>query len=761
VATGGASDGRGGRGAGGLGRAWSRAAPSAQAWRGATAGVVVVTVGLWAWFVANLITPASVLAPLLVGVALLVAAAAVGALAALVVRLVRVRVVPGHVIWAVVAALPLLHLMTRVGLSSRAQLLLVGLVLAAAALAGGAVAALASRGLGPRSPLGRVALVLSLAAGVGMLLGGAALLAWDGPGAGRAPALSASLARAHALSLPDPSAPGAFPVRRLTYGAGTDRHRREFAAGATLRARPVDGTRLLPGWSGVTGRAREAFWGFGPEALPLNARVWYPDAAGRFPLVLILHGDHLASDFSDEGYAYLGERLASRGYVVASIDENFLNTSVGDLSALGVSRFALQDDMPARAWLLLEHLRLWRGWSEQPGHRFFRRVDLDDVGLVGHSRGGEAVALANVFNGMDAFPEDRAQRFDYGFGIRAVAALAPTDDTYRPGGRAVRLRGVDLLVMGGSHDADVLSFEGTNQVRRARLGPDRFAAAVYVHRANHGHFNSTWGRYDKGSGAARRLLATSALLPAAQQRRVARVFVSGFLDAALKGRRGYLSLFRDPGAGVRWLPRTAYVAQLAGAGARSLMNADEDRDPRTTSVAGGVADGTGLAEWREERIALRAGPSPSRAVMLGWAARARARPAAYSVAFGSRGVAVGDRGEVVFSLADVEPAARPIDLTLEVTDGDGTVVRRPLSADAPLEPRFTSRRLKIAAAQAGPAGEPVFQTFAVAMEDLATADRAFDPSRVREMRLVFDRTRSGRVLLDDVGVRATGLSSRR
>jgi dienelactone hydrolase len=687
---------------------------------------------------------------------------AAGAVAALIVRLVRVRVVPLHVVWAVVAALPLIYVMTRKGLTPRAQVLVVLLVIAASALAGGAIAALRARGLGSRPPLGRVALVAGLLSGVGTLLAGAALLVWDGPSATRAPALSASQARAHALKLPDPSAHGAFPVRRLTYGTGSDRHRREFAAAATLRTRPVDGSRLLPGWSGVTGRAREAFWDFGRDALPLNGRVWYPGAPGRFPLVLIVHGDHLAADFSDAGYAYLGERLASRGYVVASIDENFLNTSVGDLSALGVSRFALDDDMPARAWLVLEHLRLWRSWSQQPGHRFFGRVDLGAVGLVGHSRGGEAVALASAFNRMDAFPEDRAQRFDYRFGIRAVAALAPTDDTYRPGGRPVRLSGVDLLVMGGSHDADVLSFEGTNQLRRARLGPEGFASAVYVHRANHGQFNSTWGRYDSGSGAARRLLATGALLPAAQQRRIARVFVSGFLEAALKGRREYLPLLRDQGAGARWLPRTAYSAQFAGAGTRSLATADEDRDRRTTTMAGGTANGAGLAQWREERIVLRAGPSPSRAVMLGWRDRAASgSPAAYELELESRGVAIGERGELLLSLADVEPAARPIDLTVEVTDADGTVARRALSASAPLEPQFTARRLKVGAAQPGPRGEPVFQTFAVPMADVPATDGAFDPSRIRAMRLVFDRTRSGRVLLDDVGVRATGLAGQR
>jgi hypothetical protein len=30
-------------------------------------------------------------------------------------------------------------------------------------------------------------------------------------------------------------------------------------------------------------------------------------------------------DFSEDGYAYLGEHLATRGFIVASIDEDFLN----------------------------------------------------------------------------------------------------------------------------------------------------------------------------------------------------------------------------------------------------------------------------------------------------------------------------------------------------------------------------------------------------------------------------------------------------
>ena len=666
-----------------------------HAWRGVTAGVVLVTGGLWAWFIADLITPASVLVPLLVGLAGLLGAAALGGAAALVVRLLRVRIVPGHVVWAVVAALPLLNLMTRGGLSSAAHLLVVLVVVGASALAGGAIALVAAGGWRRRTPSARVAVGLALVAGAGTLLAGAALLAWSGPGADREP-----VAPERALAAGDPFAPGPYGVRRLTYGSGTDRHRPEFAEGAALRTRPVDGSGVVEGWSGVGGRMRTDFWGFGPSDLPLDGRVWYPAAKGRFPLVLVVHGDHLASDFSDGGYAYLGERLASRGFIVASVDENFLNSADGDLSAIGVSRFGLQDDMEARAWLLLQHLRAWRAWNDRPGNPFSGRVDLGRIGLVGHSRGGEAVAAATVLN----------RRPGYGFAIRAVGAIAPTDDTFRPAGRPVALDGVDYLALAGSADGDVLSFGGADQYRRTTLRAGDFKAAVLVDRANHSQFNTTWGRYDSGYGAARRLLGTKALLAPADERRVAGVFVSAFLDASLRGRRGALRLLRDPGAGGAWLPDTVILKHFADAETRSLMR-------------GGVT----AIEWDGPKAFTVAPAAPSRSI--------------------------GPGGELVFSLADTGPASDPIDLTVELTDGDGTVARMPLSASAPLEPELTTRHLKIGALEEGPAGEPAFQTYALALADWARRDPRFDPATLRRVRFVFDRTRAGRILLGDVGVR--------
>ena len=45
---------------------------------------------------------------------------------------------------------------------------------------------------------------------------------------------------------------------------------------------------------------------------------------------MIVHGNHLMTDYSDPGYEYLGNLLASRGYIVVSVDENFLNGSPYD-----------------------------------------------------------------------------------------------------------------------------------------------------------------------------------------------------------------------------------------------------------------------------------------------------------------------------------------------------------------------------------------------------------------------------------------------
>ena len=134
-----------------------------------------------------------------------------------------------------------------------------------------------------------------------------------------------------ALNLPNPGAPGSFHVGTLTYGSGTDTHRKEFGVDAGIVSEPVDGSHLIEGWSGAAGWARTQYWGFDAKQLPRQGRVWFPEGDGPFPLVLMVHGNHNMEDFSDPGYAYLGELFASRGIIAVSVDENFLNSSFADL----------------------------------------------------------------------------------------------------------------------------------------------------------------------------------------------------------------------------------------------------------------------------------------------------------------------------------------------------------------------------------------------------------------------------------------------
>ena len=127
------------------------------------------------------------------------------------------------------------------------------------------------------------------------------------------------------LDLPDPGRPGPYKVRYLTYGGGTDRFRPEFAARASFRSHPVDGSKLDVGWKGTWGSWYAAFTGaLTPKPFRCRAASGRREGKGPFPLVLIVHGNHNMERFSDPGYAYLGELRASQGFILVSVDENFL-----------------------------------------------------------------------------------------------------------------------------------------------------------------------------------------------------------------------------------------------------------------------------------------------------------------------------------------------------------------------------------------------------------------------------------------------------
>jgi hypothetical protein len=520
--------------------------------------------------------------------------------------------------------------------------------------------------------------------------------------------------------------------------------------------------------------------------MPLNGRVWHPEGAGPFPLVLIAHGNHNMREFSDPGYAWIGELLASRGYIVASLDMNFINGGI-------------RNENDARGWFFLKHLEQWRTWNAEAGNPFEGRVDLDHIALIGHSRGGEAVGHAAAFNRLAHYPDDGNVGFDFNFAIRSIIAIAPVDGQYQPANRLVPVRDVNYLVFHGSHDGDVSGFMGLRQYQRVEFSPgfDGFKALVFVYRANHGQWNTVWGAHDNGPRSAR-ILDLRTLMPAEEQRQFGRVYISAFLDATLKGDSSLLPLFRDHRVAADWLPPTMYTTRFETPTFRPVATFEEDIDLTTGSLAGARIEADSLATWKESRLQLRTANSPAEGtsqynnvVTLGWNNRIAGadttrsgRPASYTLDLPQEIVAwrLAADGALQFLLTatdempgpraapedstqaessgdDDDEAKPPIDLSIEVEDAAGVKAKVPLSQYGairrPLE-SWILRRRDIEDDRFGALAETVLQSYAIPLADFARAEPRLDLGSLTRIRFLFDRAPAGAILLDDVGFARLG-----
>ncbi len=591
------------------------------------------------------------------------------------------------------------------------------------------------------------ATALALAAGAAVVVTTAGLAIYPGDASGLVPSDPRyQAASAAATSLVDPGAPGPFAVRNTAYGSGTDAHRAVFGPDVPLRTPAVDASKALALFPGLAGDAYRWFWGFDLSALPLNALVWYPEGDGPFPLVLVVHGNHTAGEFSEPGYAYLGEHLASRGMVVASIDEDFLNGAFyGDFSG---------NEMAVRAWLLLRHLELWRGWTADPASTFHGLADLDRVALIGHSRGGEASSVAAVFTRLSEAPQTGLTPWPTGLSVRAVVSIAPSDGQYTGG---TTMEGTDFLTISGGQDADASAWSGIRQYGRVLVRPnDGLKAAFWAYRANHGQFSTVWGTSDQGP------LATWAINRAAldtpeEQRRVASVVISAFLAVSLQGRDEYRSLFRMPSPATAWLPDDIYLVRSSEANDRLLV--DPDRSGTGRYAAGVTEEREGTVGGVLDLPLRSLQPTQQNVVFnMRWTAGS-GRPAyrlrlAPSVARG-----LGADATLRFALANggFEDAG-PLDPSIVLTTADGVRVALPLSRWGTLPPPLPSVPMKpdplAGLVGVGPefrsTVERVLQTYALPLSEFAAADPAFDPARIATIEFAFDGSTAGGAYIDEI-----------
>lgn len=334
------------------------------------------------------------------------------------------------------------------------------------------------------------------------------------------------------------------------------------------------------------------------------ARVYFPKDLGSspHPLIVFLHGNHgtcgqvragygrVDDDVSytysgkcpagyvvtpnHEGYAYLATNLASHGYIVVSINANRGingNFGGGDDSGLNLTR----------GRLVLRHLQSWTQWNRgiaAPASLNFNprgTIDFSQVGLMGHSRGGEGVRAAIAqYNDPGSIWKSLIDR---NVAFKSIFEIAPVDgQTSRP----LDAYGVAWSVLLPLCDGDVFDLEGQKVYDRATTNvfeqkPGLNKATFAVAGAVHNFYNTEWQQADSAPDSCLRqtpIFQDGAIGSAAQRLTALYPLVGHF--------RGTLGVLADP----------AYTRLLNPAFSLPGTLAATSRFARTFSVSASTVD---------------------------------------------------------------------------------------------------------------------------------------------------------------------------
>jgi hypothetical protein len=390
---------------------------------------------------------------------------------------------------------------------------------------------------------------------------------------------------AQAALAQDPGDPGPFATSRIEYNLG-------------------DTAFMPPGF---------------PGPVEINSVVHYPTdlAAGPFPLVIFIHGRHATcylggsaflewpctpprqSITSYLGYEYIQSVLASNGYVVASIGANGINARDNSVNDLG---------MLARAQTIQYHLDLWSDWNTVGGapfkdpNLFLGRVNMNNIGTMGHSRGGEGVARHFIYNRSLGSP----------YGIQAVLPLAPVD-FQRPDVDRVPM---EMLV--GYCDGDVSDLQGAHFYDDVRYtsGDPTPKHNTLVMGANHNFFNTVWtpgiglpGAADDwtafvGGGSSDPwcgVVSGNHRLTAAQQRGVGMAYTVGFFRRYIGGETIFDPLWKGdvppPPSAMTTEIFMSYQPPDDTARRLDVNRLQSDPADLTMNALGGATSGSGLTPY--------------------------------------------------------------------------------------------------------------------------------------------------------------------
>ena len=249
------------------------------------------------------------------------------------------------------------------------------------------------------------------------------------------------------------------------------------------------------------------------------ARVYWPDPlpGTALPLLVFLHGNHSTCGHgmnprvddncqytstgtcpllapivvpNHEGYNYLAQVLASWNYIVVSI-----NTNRGITCGNGIVGDGGLNLMRGR--MVLRHLEMLSYWNNNPGTTppdlgidLFGQLDFSNVGLLGHSRGGEGMRAAyNYYRDPGSPWPDRIGPVNF----LSIFEIGPVDGQTS---RVLDSDGTIWSVILPMCDGDVSNLQGIipfdRDLRHFSESPATQKASYTVWGANHNFFNTEW-----------------------------------------------------------------------------------------------------------------------------------------------------------------------------------------------------------------------------------------------------------------------------
>lgn len=415
-------------------------------------------------------------------------------------------------------------------------------------------------------------------------------------------------------------------------------------------------------------------------------------SGGPFPLVVFLHGNHgncrprdggedqcetreahtcedggFDTTPNAEGYLYLQETLAAQGYVTVSLSANALNCRDAFLAE--------------RTQLILEHLRRWVAWAggggDPFGATFAGAVDMSRVALVGHSRGGEAVATV---------PQALADTPVAGVTLASVFGIGPTDyESPEPAG-------VPFAVLLPACDADVITLEGLRQYDRGLdpSDPNPRAQVLFVG-ANHNFFNSEW-RFDDNE-ELRRNCQDGEQVGAAAQRGMLEVVLADWIRATAGGEATPAYLRAESGPPpllTRWADAPVDLRHSYASAERLVIDDfTGDGAPDLNDLGGANAYAGMIADVLCSGSCSRNFPHLVGAVRPAW----DDDPAECSFAVDALDATGWSTLSMRFAsrIATINDGLTEHDVGIRVTDAAGTTAEVPLTAHGRLAHRYTAR----------------------------------------------------------------------